>query len=105
MPLVELDELFEVDDPVLELVPPLVELLVPLVPEFVVVAAAVWETPEMSPTVSAPAAAAATVPATAALLRRGFPSMSTTVAGTGSRRPHRSVKPFSRLIRGRVGAT
>jgi hypothetical protein len=63
----------------------------------------VCTTPETSPTVSAPAAAAATVPARPALLRRFRPFMTLTIALRVSGRSHKNVKACSRPAGGALG--
>jgi hypothetical protein len=67
-------------------------------------AVAWFSTPEMKPTVSAPAAAAAAVPAIAAVFRRDRPFMTTTIRSPGSGRPHRNVKACSSPGRSRLRA-
>jgi hypothetical protein len=77
-----------------------------VVPDVVVFdcASAVCTTPEMSPTVSAPAAALAMTPATPAVVRSFRPFMASTIAAGGSARPHNNVKAFSRLAGSRFRA-
>jgi hypothetical protein len=58
--------------------------------------------PEMSPTASAPTAAAATMPASPPAVRRVRPFIALTIQRNGSGSSHQDVKPSSTLARNRL---